>query len=299
MPYQLEKFKNGQTSLSEVGLKEPMHSWIGPWEEANLIYIGQSRLQERLALASPHPLVVWDVGLGIGANAIALLQATFNLNPARSLHLLSFEKDLRGLSFALEHREHFPFLNPFTASLQAISKGCRELQLGPKVLWQIVPGDFAQILIPPSDPKDQPVPPHSLGTLPRPELIYYDFFSPQSLPSLWSLQMFRTLFEKTQLQTHSPFPTELITYSCATAVRSALILAGFYVGAGVKTPAKKETTVASTSAQGLTQPLDPSWVEHLKRSSKPLPLDHGFKTEDQAILKIKERLLEPHLPVLD
>ena len=99
MLYDLVIFPNGTASLKPKGTTEPMHSSIGAWTEAQSLYVGPSRLQERLTDASTTPLVVYDVGMGIAANALAALQCALNIpsSTRRGLHVVSFENDLNGL----------------------------------------------------------------------------------------------------------------------------------------------------------------------------------------------------------
>ncbi len=52
-----------------------MHSVNDPAEEARSLYVEQSRLIGRLQLPDSEPLVVWDVGLGAAANAMAAIRA--------------------------------------------------------------------------------------------------------------------------------------------------------------------------------------------------------------------------------
>jgi hypothetical protein len=65
----------------------------------------------------------------------------------------------------------------------------------------------------------------------------------------------------------------LITYSSATPVRVALLLGGFYIGAGAATTAKLETTIASTQRERMPQErlLGERWLDKLDRSTNPLP----------------------------
>jgi hypothetical protein len=154
-------------------------------------------------------------------------------------------------------------------------------------------------------------------------VIYFDFYSPKSSPDLWTWSIFKRLYDlchrgegdpglqpgvgprRTEGRGPNPVPTlghpglqarvdpssTLITYSSSTAVRSALILAGFYVGYGVQTAAKFETTIASTCRDSITSPLGQSWIQHLKRSGRPLPLDFSFRSRDLAIEEIERRVL--------
>jgi queuine tRNA-ribosyltransferase len=59
-------------------------------------------------------------------------------------------------------------------------------------------------------------------------------------------------------------------------VRSALLLAGFFVGIGDPSGPKSGTTAAAVDLADLKRPLDARWLERLGRSSAPFPADaHG------------------------
>src|SRR5690606_19044961 len=64
----------GFASIVHVASGEIMHSVVDPDVEASEVYVAQSALLAR-ALAGQRPLVVWDVGLGAGHNAMALVRA--------------------------------------------------------------------------------------------------------------------------------------------------------------------------------------------------------------------------------
>src|SRR5207244_12459820 len=81
---------------------EVMHSINNPAEEARSLYVEQSRLVERLQTPGDEPLVIWDVGLGAAANAMAAILAVESApQPLRSMTLVSFENDLDSLQLAL------------------------------------------------------------------------------------------------------------------------------------------------------------------------------------------------------
>jgi queuine tRNA-ribosyltransferase len=65
----------------------------------------------------------------------------------------------------------------------------------------------------------------------------------------------------------------VFTYSTATSVRSALLLAGFFVGVGDPSGPKQETTAAAARPELLARPLDRRWLARLDRSSSPFPAD--------------------------
>lgn len=224
---------------------EAMHSDIGPETEARAVYLEPSRLGERLARPTSDPVVVWDVGLGIAANAIAALEC----RRARPLRIESFEHRLDGLRLALEYPDRFPWVARHEAAIRALLT--RGSWFAPGVEWCLREGDFLA--------GDWPTAPA--------DVVFYDFYAPPTDPRLWGYEVFSRL--RPRLREGGV----LCTYSCSTAVRSALMLAGFRVGRGAGTARKRETTVASPSAKALTEPLGRGWIEKLRRSHRPLPAD--------------------------
>jgi len=67
-------------------------------------------------------------------------------------------------------------------------------------------------------------------------------------------------------------PCNLTTYSRSTMLRVTLLLAGFFVGRGIATGLKEETTVAANTRSLLDDPLDSKWLERARRSGSAEPL---------------------------
>jgi queuine tRNA-ribosyltransferase len=89
--------------------------------------------------------------------------------------------------------------------------------------------------------------------------------------------------------------TELYTYSASTAVRGALLAAGFFVAQGIGTGPKSDTTIAFTSVSGSQDhPLSPrllgqSWLMRWRRSDAKFPTT--MREQDKSHF---ERLIETH-----
>jgi hypothetical protein len=92
--YQLVRLKNGTCSIRSLAEDETFHPVIGPVAEAEALYVKQLRLRQRLR-SHEGEFVVWDVGLGAAANAMAVLRATSDL-PC-SLRIISFDRTLEPL----------------------------------------------------------------------------------------------------------------------------------------------------------------------------------------------------------
>jgi len=120
------------------------------------------------------------------------------------------------------------------------------------VVWRLLAGDVVETL-------PEAAPPA--------EVVFWDPFSPRVNPALWSVTVFRALRARCAEE------ATLFTYSTATSVRTALLLAGFFVGAGDPSGPKQETTAAATRRELLARPLDDRWLSRLLRSSAPYPAD--------------------------
>lgn len=247
-------FPNGQISLEEPLKGQSMHSRIGPWSEANLLYVEQLGLVEALK-NSQKPLVFYDVGMGTAANAIAALEKRQELQASaspgtalRRLDIVSFETDLDGIRTALEHLEDFPFLKPWKENLDELLR--KRFVVGSGWTWKLFEGAFHE----------------KWAMAAQPDRIAYDFYDPKVFPELWTLEGFRKL--RAFLGDH---PCLISTYSAATPVRMGLVLAGFSVGYGMTTGAKAETTLASNDPTMISKPLGADWIEKLKRSARAEP----------------------------
>jgi tRNA U34 5-methylaminomethyl-2-thiouridine-forming methyltransferase MnmC len=253
MTHELVALPDGRFSVKPVASNEAMHSSIGAWEEAELLYVGQAGLAAKLREAGPE-LVVFDVGMGIAANALAAIECFLKSSPERDLCIVSFEKHIEALELALGRTECFPWLER-NRSAVADLLGNRHWSArvgAAQVRWELIEGDFLAT---------------DLAKHPKPELVFFDFYSPKESPELWQAACFDKIREV------SSDRTQLFTYCSSTSARSAMLLAGFYVGVGRGTETKAETTVAATRIEGLAHPLATDWLDKLDRSSKPLPPD--------------------------
>jgi tRNA U34 5-methylaminomethyl-2-thiouridine-forming methyltransferase MnmC len=85
---------------------------------------------------------------------------------------------------------------------------------------------------------------------------------------MWTLPLFTNLFRLLD----PARPCALTTYSRSTMLRVTLLVAGFFVGRGLPTGSKEETTVAANSLSLLDEPLDRKWLERARRSDSAEPL---------------------------
>ncbi len=257
--------------IRDIESGEVMHSVNDPAEEARSLYVEQSQLVERLRIANDTPLVVWDVGLGAAANAMATIHAVEALQPterARHLLLVSFENDLDSLRLALRHNRWFRHLR-HAAPWQLLQQGRWQPADG-SIEWLLLHGDFARRKL------DAPVP----------DIVFFDPFSLKTDRQLWTLTEFDSL---ARVCAHRA--TELFTYTCSTAARSTMLAAGFYVARGRATGPKNETTVGLSplAAKGAHthELLGRDWFARWQRSDAKAPL--GIDVADESwIAKIAQ-----------
>ena len=270
---------------------EVMHSVNDPAEEARSLYVEQSGLVERLRDGGGAPLVVWDVGLGAAANAMAAIHAVETMSElaalsrsmphlagppyrgvpppvgeaqraggsARVLKLVSFENDLDSLALALRHPAWFKHLHhPAPWSLLARD---RWTDAAGSIDWTLLRGDFGARKF----------------EAPLPDIIFFDPFSFKSDSALWTLGAFREL-----ANVLADRAAELFTYTYSTRVRAAMLAAGFHVAKGRGTGPKAETTVGLTArAAGLAhgrELLGQEWLDKWRRSDARTP--HGVSADD-------------------
>jgi queuine tRNA-ribosyltransferase len=243
--------------IRDMNSGEVMHPVNDPADEARLLYVEQSRLIERLQTAGEEPLVVWDVGLGAAANAMAAILAVEDsagtLTAARRLMMVSFENDLDALKLAMDHMRWFKHLRH--AAPRALLSDNRWTNSESTIEWVLLPGDF----------------PERKFDAPPPDIIFFDPFSFKTDSALWTLSAFREL-----ALVCSPKETELFTYTYSTAVRAAMLAAGFYVAKGRGTGPKAETTIG-LSQRAASKPhgrelLGIEWLMKWRRSDAQAPL---------------------------
>jgi len=239
---------------------EVMHSINNPVEEARSLYVEQSRLVERLAAPADAPLVVWDVGLGAAANAMAAILAVESAPQLqRSMTLVSFENDLDSLQLALANIGLFTHLH-HAAPKKLLSSG-RWINRTGTIEWLLQSGDFAARKF----------------QAPPPDIIFFDPFSFKADSSLWTLAAFREL-----ALVCGPRKVELFTYTNSTSVRAAMLAAGFHIARGRGTGPKTETTIGlspvAAAAEHPHEMLGAEWLAKWRRSDAQVP--HGSLPSD-------------------
>lgn len=283
--YQLVQLRNGTQAVYAASYDEKMHPGLGPAAEAEALYVRQLKIRERMQ-AHDGEFVVWDVGLGAAANALTLLHLTRDL-PC-PLRIVSFDDTSGPLEFALTHAESLGYFHDCAATVRRllVDRNVRFNDGLRTVHWEFNLGDFPKWVTsstehPTLDQREPEAGVQALAcaedrlkpelqrlALAAPHAIFYDAFSPAKNPAMWTLPLFTNLFRLLD----PTRPCSLTTYSRSTMLRVTLLLAGFFVGRGIPTGLKEETTVAANSLALLDESLDCRWLERAHRSDCAEPL---------------------------
>ena len=271
--YQLVRLNNGICSVRSLADHETFHPVVGPVAEAEALYVNQLQLRERVRQTAEE-FVIWDVGLGAAANILAALRATREMKC--NLRLFSFDHTPEPLEFALKNAADLGYFAGYESHLaQLLREKHVEFEAGEqKVNWDFHCGDFPTWLTnSKAESGKRPVLRSSTAEggkaeIPKPHAILFDAYSPAKNPAMWTLPLFKNLFQMLDPQR----PCAMPTYSRSTILRVTLLLAGFYVGVGHATGLKEETTIAANTPDLIAEPLGQRWLERARRSHSAEPL---------------------------
>jgi len=254
--YELVRLANGIRSIRSLAVGETFHPVVGPAAEAEALYVNQLQLARRMR-AEPGEFVIWDVGLGGGANVLTVLDRT--RGAGRRLRMVSFDQSLAPLEFALSHAPELGYFAGYeTHAARLISRRSVEFaDAGRQIQWELHLGDFPALL----SRRD-------VLDLPSPHAVLFDAYSPARNPAMWTLPLFEQLFHRLDPQR----PCALPTYSRSTLLRVTLLLAGFHVGVGHATGEKEETTIAGNTGELIAEPLGLDWLKRALASTSAEPL---------------------------
>jgi tRNA U34 5-methylaminomethyl-2-thiouridine-forming methyltransferase MnmC len=205
--------QDGSFTLFSSEFGQLFHSREGAKSEAFQKFVRSTDLIQK---AQQPQLKLLDICYGLGYNTAAALETIWQINPTCHIQLYGLEIDATVPIAAATP----PLLDLWTPTTQTILTAlathhhCQTPQLNAHLLL----GDARQTL-------------RSLRYLQssafqpfQADAIFFDPFSPQVCPQLWTVEFF-------QLTAACLAPTgKLATYSRAAATRAALIAAGFSVG---------------------------------------------------------------------
>jgi tRNA U34 5-methylaminomethyl-2-thiouridine-forming methyltransferase MnmC len=219
---------------------QTFHSKFGAKEESIFKYAIPTLLAEK---ASRGHLRILDICYGLGYNSAAALATIWRSNPDCTVEIIALEIDRSVPVSAIEHHllsdwaEPIPQLLTRLVTVESIETEIFKAQL--------ILGDARQTIQAAIDRAFQA------------DAIFLDPFSPTACPQLWTVEFIDRVAKCCAND------GIVATYSCASAVRTALIAAGLCIGDSSPVGRKSPGTIASFMQSQLT-PLSPQELEHLQ-----------------------------------
>ncbi|WP_310416205.1 MnmC family methyltransferase [Chamaesiphon sp. OTE_8_metabat_110] len=219
---------------------QTFHSKYGAREESIYKYAIPTLLAQK---ASRGHLRILDICYGLGYNSAAALAAIWRSHPDCTVEIIALELDRAVPISAIEHNLLGDWEEPIPQLLtRFVGAGIVETE---RLKAQLIFGDARQ----------------TIGQVIAREFtadaIFLDPFSPTACPQLWTLEFIDRVAKCCASD------GIIATYSCASAVRTALVAAGLFVGDTSPVGRKSPGTVASFTASQIS-PLSQQELEHLQ-----------------------------------
>lgn len=259
--------KDGSYTFYSEEFKEGFHSSHGAKQEAELKFIQPCRIREIAAQQTSISLL--DICYGLGYNSAAALEAIWSVNPECQIELIALESNADVPRNAIEHQ----LLNQWRSPIPQLLSELGTTTLVSRELLQakLLLGDARQTIQQVCREQWQA------------DAIFLDPFSPPKCPQLWTVEFL-------QLVAHCLKPQAILgTYSCAAAVREALLQVGLHIGStkiaiGTKSPG----TVASFMYKKLPV-LSQREQEHLQTRAAIPYRDKELRNSSSEILNQRQK----------
>jgi tRNA U34 5-methylaminomethyl-2-thiouridine-forming methyltransferase MnmC len=219
---------------------QTFHSKYGAKEESIFKYAIPTLLAEKASLGH---LRILDICYGLGYNSAAALATIWRSNPNCTIEIIALELDRSVPVSAIEHHLLNDWEEPIPQLLTRLGRA--ELIETAKLKAQLIFGDARQTIDRVIDRSFQA------------DAIFLDPFSPTACPQLWTVEFIDRVAKCCAAD------GIIATYSCAAAVRAALVSARLFVGDSTPVGRKSPGTIASFTSSQLT-PLSQQELEHLQ-----------------------------------
>jgi tRNA U34 5-methylaminomethyl-2-thiouridine-forming methyltransferase MnmC len=232
---------DGSYTFISPDFAEAYHSHFGAQQEAFGKFVQPCQIAAHVR--ETGAIRILDICYGLGYNSAAALTTIAQANPDAKIELVALDLDRRPAQAAIAHQ----LLDAYPLVVQE--------QLTALVQTGEVRRDRLQARFLPGDAR------HTLARLEPGQFladaIFLDPFSPPNCPQLWTVD-FIALVARYLAPTGT-----LATYSCAAAVRSALLSAGLHIGSSPAVGRKAPGTIARWYESNLP-PLSRQEQEHLQ-----------------------------------
>ncbi|WP_071190841.1 MnmC family methyltransferase [Trichormus sp. NMC-1] len=211
-----QQTQDGSFTFFSEEFDEAFHSHYGARQESYLKFALPTQVQK----AAGNGIVrILDVCYGLGYNTAAALQVIWEANPICYVEVIGLELNPEVPKAAINQRIFYDWDYAFRQTLTELAFGHQSYTERLK----------AKLLI--GDARESIQLVHQSGF--QADAIFLDPFSPPHCPQLWTVEF----IQKVALCLHQN--GLLATYSCAAAVRTALLAAGLVIGS--TTPIGRQT----------------------------------------------------------
>jgi tRNA U34 5-methylaminomethyl-2-thiouridine-forming methyltransferase MnmC len=219
---------------------QTFHSKYGAKEESIFKYAIPTLLAEK---ADRGQLRILDICYGLGYNSAAALATIWRSNPNCPVEIIALELDRTVPMSAIEHNLLSDWENPIPQLLTTLVR--EEIIDIDRLKAQLILGDARQTILQVIERGFQA------------DAIFLDPFSPIACPQLWTIEFIDRVAKCCASD------GIIATYSCASAVRTALVAAGLFVGDSMPVGRKSPGTISSFNFAQVT-PLSQQELEHLQ-----------------------------------
>ncbi len=238
-PFRPLQTADGSWTFYSAQFREAFHSIQGAHQEARQKFVLPTQLGKR---SQAGRVRILDVCYGLGYNTAAALGEIWAANPQCQVEWVGLELDERIIQVTL----HLGLLTSWAEAELLQELAYHQRVTNHRFQGQLYLGDARQTL------------PSLLEAGFQTDVVFLDPFSPPRCPALWTVEFLGLL-----AQSLEPRGGQLVTYSCAAAVRTALGLAGLAFG---PTPAVGRRAPGTLAAfdPALVAPLSDQEREHLQ-----------------------------------
>lgn len=264
---------DGSFTFFSYQFGEAFHSHYGARQEAQFKFVEPTGLRQK---AQQPTLRLLDVCYGLGYNTAAALATVWAVNPSCYVEVVGLELNPSVPLAASTHHLLDIWSQPIPQILNQLA-----------TVYQVKTDRFeAKLLI--GDARITLKQVQNWGF--QADAIFLDPFSPPNCPQMWTVEFIE------QVSKCLCSNGRLATYSCAAAVRTALMAAGLQIGTTLPVGRRSPGTVASWSMTDLPA-LSQKQQDHLLTRAAIPYRDPQLVDSDAAILQRRQR--EQHVSSLE
>jgi tRNA U34 5-methylaminomethyl-2-thiouridine-forming methyltransferase MnmC len=263
---------DGSFTFFSLQFNEAFHSHFGAKQES----FGKFVVPTQLEVAAHQPFLrLLDICYGLGYNTAAALETIWRINPHCYVELIGLELNPSVPQATIEHKlfDNWNYEHTKILTQLAFQQEVQTERLQGKLLI----GDAR----------------HSIGKVHQlnfqADAIFLDPFSPPQCPQLWTVEFIQQVAQCLHVD------GLLATYSCAAAVRTALLSAGLQIGSTPPVGRRSPGTVAAYpqnskfNLDSILPPLSQPEKEHLLTRAAIPYRDPHLNDETSVILQRREQ----------